>query len=72
MAHNQEIPPVLAPPGEVQARLGEVFREEAGKVLGALLRILGNFAIAEEIAQEALLIALERWPREGIPNCPGA
>ncbi|HLZ64072.1 MAG TPA: RNA polymerase sigma factor [Ktedonosporobacter sp.] len=71
MAHNQESPPALATPGEVQARLGDVFREEAAKVLGALLRILGNFAVAEEIAQEALLIALERWPREGIPDYPG-
>jgi RNA polymerase sigma-70 factor (ECF subfamily) len=71
MVHNQESLPALATPDEVQARLGDVFREEAGKVLGALLRILGNFAVAEEIAQEALLVALERWSREGIPDYPG-
>ena len=37
-----------------------------------LVRILGDFAVAEEIVQDALLIALERWPRNGIPQRPGA
>lgn len=40
--------------------------------MGALLRILGNFEVAEEIVQDALLVALERWPIEGIPAQPGA
>ena len=57
---------------EIQATLSEVFREEAGKIVGALLRVLGNFEVAEEIVQDALLIALERWPVEGIPAQPGA
>ena len=38
----------------------------------ALVRILGDFAIAEEIVQDALLVALERWPADGIPDRPGA
>ncbi|WP_040447596.1 sigma factor [Ktedonobacter racemifer] len=58
--------------GDIQSTLSAVFREEAGKVLGALLRILGNFEVAEEIVQDALLVALERWPIEGIPTQPGA
>ncbi len=57
---------------EIQATLSTVFREEAGKLVGALLRILGNFEVAEEIVQDALLVALERWPIEGIPAQPGA
>src|SRR5229473_5410650 len=57
---------------EIQATLSTVFREEAGKLVGALLRILGNFEVAEEIVQDALLVALERWPVEGIPERPGA
>src|SRR5215472_16945514 len=57
---------------EIQATLALVFREEAGKVVGALLRILGDFEIAEETVQDTLLIALERWPVEGIPERPGA
>jgi RNA polymerase sigma factor (sigma-70 family) len=57
---------------EIQATLSAVFREEAGKLVGALLRLLGNFEVAEEIVQDALLVALERWPVEGIPERPGA
>lgn len=60
------------PQDAIQATLSTVFREEAGKLVGALLRILGNFEIAEEIVQDALLVALERWPVEGIPQRPGA
>src|SRR5579859_993629 len=60
------------PIDEIQATLSTVFREEAGKLVGALLRILGNFEVAEEIVQDALLVALERWPIEGIPAQPGA
>ncbi len=36
------------------------------------MRILGNFEVAEELVQDALLTALERWPSEGIPERPGA
>jgi RNA polymerase sigma factor (sigma-70 family) len=57
---------------DVQAALSLVFREEAGKLVGALVRILGNFEIAEEVVQDALLVALERWPVEGVPTRPGA
>src|SRR5689334_10028345 len=67
---TQQLSPVSGE--EIQTTLSAVFREEAGNVLGALLRILGNFAIAEEIVQDALLVALERWPIEGIPTQPGA
>jgi RNA polymerase sigma-70 factor (ECF subfamily) len=59
-------------PDETHAALSNVFREEAGILVGALVRILGNFEIAEEIVQDALLVALERWPVEGIPAQPGA
>ena len=57
---------------ETHAALSAVFREEAGRLVGALVRILGNFEVAEEIVQDALLVALERWPVEGIPAQPGA
>jgi RNA polymerase sigma factor (sigma-70 family) len=60
------------PIDSIQATLSTVFREEAGKLVGALLRILGNFEVAEEIVQDALLVALEHWPIEGIPARPGA
>jgi RNA polymerase sigma factor (sigma-70 family) len=54
------------------AALTAVFREEAGTLTTALVRILGDFAVAEEIVQDALLVALERWPVDGIPERPGA
>ncbi len=57
---------------DTHTALSAVFREEAGKLVGALVRILGNFEVAEELVQDALLIALERWPVEGIPERPGA
>jgi RNA polymerase sigma factor (sigma-70 family) len=49
-----------------------VFREEAARLTGALVRILGDFESAEELVQEALLVALERWRRDGIPAQPGS
>jgi predicted RNA polymerase sigma factor len=54
------------------AALVSVFREEAGQLTAALVRILGDFDVAEEIVQDALLAALETWPVEGIPDKPGA
>jgi RNA polymerase sigma-70 factor (ECF subfamily) len=54
------------------AAVAAVFREEAGRLTAALMRILGDFAVAEELVQDALLAALERWPVDGIPARPGA
>ena len=52
--------------------LGAIFRDEAGRLTAGLVRWLGDFDLAEESAQEALLEALEHWPREGVPERPGA
>jgi len=49
-----------------------VFHEEAGRLTAALVKRLGDFDLAEECVQDALVSALEHWPREGIPNNPGA
>lgn len=49
-----------------------VFREEAGRLIAALVRILGNFDLAEEVVQDSLVAALEKWPAQGIPEQPGA
>jgi RNA polymerase sigma-70 factor (ECF subfamily) len=48
----------------------QVFRDRWGYVLAALIGFLGDFALAEEAAQEAFAIAAERWPREGAPANP--
>jgi predicted RNA polymerase sigma factor len=57
---------------DTHAALTAVFREEAGRLTAALVRILDDFDVAEEIVQDALLVALERWPVDGIPERPGA
>ncbi len=45
----------------------DVFREEAGPVTAALIRRFGDFDLAEESVQDALIAALETWPRGGVP-----
>jgi RNA polymerase sigma-70 factor (ECF subfamily) len=52
--------------------LEEVFREEWGRVLAALVSFTRDFDLAEEATQEAFAVAAERWPREGSPPNPGA
>jgi RNA polymerase sigma-70 factor (ECF subfamily) len=49
-----------------------VFHEEAGRLTAALTKQLGDFDLAEECVQDALVSALEHWPREGLPRNPGA
>ena len=50
----------------------EIFRREAGRVLATLIRLLGDFDLAEEAQQEAFAAALERWPAHGTPANPRA
>ncbi|WP_116040461.1 RNA polymerase sigma factor [Amycolatopsis palatopharyngis] len=49
-----------------------VWRIESARIVGALARYTGDFALAEDLAQEALAEALVTWPREGAPRNPGA
>ena len=56
----------------VDASLDAVLREERARLTGALVRIIGDWEIAEELVQDAALAALEHWPAEGIPRNPGA
>jgi RNA polymerase sigma-70 factor (ECF subfamily) len=50
----------------------EIFRREAGRVLATLIRLLGDFDLAEEAQQEAFAAALEQWPSHGTPANPRA
>lgn len=54
------------------ATIAETFRQESGRVLAALIGTLGDFELAEDALQDALVTALERWPVEGLPRNPGA
>ena len=49
-----------------------VWRIESAKLIAGLARLVGDVGLAEDLAQDALLAALEQWPREGVPANPGA
>jgi RNA polymerase sigma-70 factor (ECF subfamily) len=49
-----------------------LFRHESGRAVASLIRVLGDFDLAEEAVQEAFAVALERWPSDGVPDNPGA
>jgi RNA polymerase sigma-70 factor (ECF subfamily) len=51
---------------------GRVFREEWGRAVATLTRVLGDLQLAEDAVQDAFATALERWPRDGAPANPGA
>ena len=53
-------------------RLAAVHADEWGRIVASLIRLTGDWDLAEECAQEAFTRALQRWPREGIPDRPGA
>ncbi|MFJ7116844.1 RNA polymerase sigma factor [Streptomyces albogriseolus] len=60
--------PTAGPDGAVET----VFRMEFPRVVAAVARIVRDVGIAEELAQDALVAALEQWPRDGVPDNPGA
>jgi len=49
-----------------------LFREESGRAVATLIRVTGDFDLAEEVVQEAFVTALETWPARGVPANPGA
>jgi len=53
-----------------QAAVAEAFRAEWGRVVAYLIRVTGDWDLAEDCAQDAFARALERWPRDGIPTSP--
>ena len=57
---------------ETLQAIERTFREESGRVLAALISYLNDFELAEDVFQEALIVALEKWPRDGLPRNPGA
>ena len=52
--------------------VGRLHREESGRILATLIRLLGDFDLAEEVVQEAYAAALEQWPDKGLPRNPRA
>src|SRR5262252_7639982 len=56
----------------VRRAVGVAWKDEGPRVIGYLARVVGDVALAEELAHDALVAALEDWPRSGIPDRPGA
>jgi RNA polymerase sigma-70 factor (ECF subfamily) len=56
----------------VDSSLERVLREERARLIGSLVRILGDWDLAEDLVQEAAVAALEHWPLDGLPRNPGA
>jgi RNA polymerase sigma-70 factor, ECF subfamily len=54
-----------------EAAIGQVFRNNSGRSVVALIRVFGDIDIAEDAIQEAFTVALRRWPRDGLPPNPG-
>ena len=57
---------------DAAAALAEVYRSEWGRIVATLIRLLGDFDLAEDTAQEAFAAAAERWPDDGVPEFPRA
>jgi RNA polymerase sigma-70 factor (ECF subfamily) len=56
----------------LQAQLAQLYRDESRRVLATLIRLLGDFDLAEEALHEAFRAAMEQWPQTGVPANPRA
>src|SRR5260370_40018220 len=57
---------------EIRQLVDRVYRAESSRILATLIRLLGDFDLAEDALQEAFAAALEQWPRNGMPREPRA
>ncbi|GAA6526071.1 RNA polymerase sigma factor [Intrasporangium sp. DVR] len=64
--------PSATDPDAVRRTVEAVWRLEAAKVTAVVARLVGDIGLAEDLAQDAFLQALEQWPRDGLPDSPGA
>src|SRR5262245_18026067 len=62
--------PAAAP--DLQRTIDAVWRIESPRLIAGLTRMVRDVGLAEDLAQDALVVALERWPRSGVPDNPGA
>ena len=65
-------PVPLPAPADPHTVVDRLFRAESGRAVATLIRLTGDFDLAEEAVQEAFIVALERWPRDGVPANPAA
>jgi len=57
---------------DVEAEVARAFKDEWGRVVATLIRVTGDWDLAEDCAQDAFAQALRRWPDDGVPHRPGA
>src|SRR5258706_2280801 len=57
---------------QVQEKVDAVYRSESRRIFATLIRLLGDFELAEDALHDAFNAALERWPKEGVPANPRA
>ena len=57
---------------DIHLAIDAVWRIESAKLIAGLTRIVGDVGVAEDLAQDALVAALEQWPQSGVPDKPGA
>ena len=62
----------MSPAAAAHEVVDRLFRDESGRAVATLIRVLGDFDLAEEAVQEAFVTALETWPTRGVPDNPGA
>jgi RNA polymerase sigma-70 factor (ECF subfamily) len=55
---------------DVSSAIESVYRSDWGRIVATLIRLVGDFDVAEEAAQEAFAAALDQWPRDGVPQSP--
>src|SRR3990170_3847865 len=63
---------VAMTPSDIHRAIEAVWRIESARIIAGLARIVRDVGLAEELAQDAFVIALERWPVSGLPDNPGA
>ena len=62
----------MIPSAAASAAAERTFRAESGRIVATLIRVFGDFDLAEDAMQDALAVAMERWPRDGMPANPAA
>ena len=61
----------MSPPSFEAGPIAEVFRQEYGRAVATLIRLLGDIELAEEAVQDAFVLAVQKWPEAGLPPNPG-
>ena len=63
---------VAVPATDIHRAIDAVWRIESPRLIAGLTRIVRDVGVAEDLAQDALVAALEQWPESGVPDNPGA